>query len=385
MRASSRSSATEAASSQLSSPPDASVFEVSVFGPGKGESIVLHLGNDDWIVVDSCLNPDTGEPVALEYLESLGKDPAEVVRCIVATHGHDDHIGGMAKIVSSCPNAEFWCSDAHSRAEFRALIRMEAETPEIPMSVFEEFREVFDILELRAGGRPKMPGFERAIEGRRVFARPSGSVPEAEVVVLSPSSAAVTLAQQEIGDLIESQVDDTPRRLRGRDQNEYSVTLLVRLGDRRAVLGADLTPGPGAACGWNRVTSRWSSLSDSRACVWKVAHHGSHTCDHAGIWSTICVDHPIAVLTPYRRGSGLPTPNDVDRLCQMASHVYGTATPDLPTKPRAIKRAASELSPVGRNVKSRMDAVVGQVQLRASQGDGAWRVALRSPARSLCA
>lgn len=41
----------------VATPPVADELEVSVFGPGVGESVVVHLGHGDWMVVDSCLNP----------------------------------------------------------------------------------------------------------------------------------------------------------------------------------------------------------------------------------------------------------------------------------------------------------------------------------------
>ena len=37
--------------------------EVTLFGPGYGESVVVHAGVDDWLVVDSCLDAD-GETAA---------------------------------------------------------------------------------------------------------------------------------------------------------------------------------------------------------------------------------------------------------------------------------------------------------------------------------
>ena len=75
-------------------PPQANEIEVSLFGPGYGECVLLHLGFSDWVIVDSCLNKDKSPPV-LEYLRALGQDPAQVVKLVVATHWHDDHIGGL--------------------------------------------------------------------------------------------------------------------------------------------------------------------------------------------------------------------------------------------------------------------------------------------------
>lgn len=35
-------------------PPDAQEMEITLFGPGYGESVVVHLGDQHWFIVDSC-------------------------------------------------------------------------------------------------------------------------------------------------------------------------------------------------------------------------------------------------------------------------------------------------------------------------------------------
>jgi len=40
-------------------------IEVSVFGPGYGESILVHLGAGKWVIVDSCRDNKTGETIPL--------------------------------------------------------------------------------------------------------------------------------------------------------------------------------------------------------------------------------------------------------------------------------------------------------------------------------
>ena len=76
-------------------PPNADQVEVTLLGPGYGECAVIHLGNGHWALIDSCLDSDTGRPAALSYLEGMGVDPATAVRLVLATHCHDDHVGGM--------------------------------------------------------------------------------------------------------------------------------------------------------------------------------------------------------------------------------------------------------------------------------------------------
>ena len=50
--------------------PDSEEIELTLLGPGYGESIVLNVGEGVWVVVDSCVNSD-GRPKALAYLDSI--------------------------------------------------------------------------------------------------------------------------------------------------------------------------------------------------------------------------------------------------------------------------------------------------------------------------
>ncbi|MBN1875905.1 MAG: hypothetical protein JXA33_16905 [Anaerolineae bacterium] len=52
-------------------PPAPDELEISVFGPGYGESILVHVGAGNWILVDSCLDPVSKQPAALTYLDTL--------------------------------------------------------------------------------------------------------------------------------------------------------------------------------------------------------------------------------------------------------------------------------------------------------------------------
>ena len=89
--------------SELTGPrPDE--IEVSLLGPGYGESVVVHLGDGEWMVVDSCTGRD-GEPAALKYLDRIGVDPGSAVRMIVATHSAglgDSRSSGVPKYWLRC-------------------------------------------------------------------------------------------------------------------------------------------------------------------------------------------------------------------------------------------------------------------------------------------
>ena len=66
--------------------PKAKEIEINIFGPGYGEGSVIHVGSNIWIIIDSCIDTASKEPVTLSYLRSIGVNPEESVRLIIATH-----------------------------------------------------------------------------------------------------------------------------------------------------------------------------------------------------------------------------------------------------------------------------------------------------------
>jgi len=77
--------------------PQIDELEISLFGPGIGECIVVHLGNRQWMVVDSCMNVGRTEPIAVNYLNQMGVDVESDVKLVVVTQ---------------------WCSVCHSTQPF---------------------------------------------------------------------------------------------------------------------------------------------------------------------------------------------------------------------------------------------------------------------------
>ena len=81
----------------MNRPPEPDEVEVSLFGPGFGECVLVHLGNNQWMVVDCCLELSSGRPAPIHYLEQLGCDIEQAVCLVVATHWHDDHMEGSQR------------------------------------------------------------------------------------------------------------------------------------------------------------------------------------------------------------------------------------------------------------------------------------------------
>lgn len=100
--------------------PNNWIGEVTLIGTGGGygESILVHLGFNNWIVIDSCVNPNTNESLPLWYLESIGVDVSKDVKLIICTHWHDDHIIGISTLLKKCLNAKFCMSKASDTKKF---------------------------------------------------------------------------------------------------------------------------------------------------------------------------------------------------------------------------------------------------------------------------
>ncbi|MBL0279793.1 MAG: hypothetical protein IPQ11_05550 [Bacteroidetes bacterium] len=56
----------------LLSNPNENEVEVTLIGTGGGygETLLLKIGKDDWVIIDSCINPNNKTPLSLEYLKN---------------------------------------------------------------------------------------------------------------------------------------------------------------------------------------------------------------------------------------------------------------------------------------------------------------------------
>ena len=224
-------------------PPLPDEFEVSLFGPGVGECVVVHLGSGEWMVVDSCTDRKTGNPVALDYLDQIGVNVSKAVKLIVITHWHNDHMRGLARILKAAASAELVCSAALKSIEFQDLLGASLADPPAEIGV-DEFRGTFEVLLERGQGRAEAVGPKWAMANMCVFRST-----QATVHALSPSHATFSLSLREIG--ASYQVSPRPRRrMVAQTANEVSVVLWVEFGDLRALLGADLENAKDKRTGW---------------------------------------------------------------------------------------------------------------------------------------
>ena len=314
-------------------------LELSVFGAGVGESLVVHLGKGDWMVVDSC-SDDADMPIALRYLHSIGVDVKQRVKLVVVTHWHDDHVRGIAKVVDDAVSAEVVCSAALNSPEFFSLIRAANRIHLVEhTSGVSEFEGVLEILQRRGKGLSRQGPHHWATEHQLLYNSP---VNEVSVMALSPSAATITAAGQRIGNLFPHL--GPKRRLPSTDPNDLSVVLLVQANGTLLLLGGDLENSPAENRGWNAILQ--STIRPQRKSIlFKIAHHGSPNADNERIWSDLLHSNPISVVTPYSVGSTpRPSEGDITRIKLRTSEGYGAIpTERRPPRRRSVDRTIDEI------------------------------------------
>ena len=120
----------------ITSLPADDQLEISVFGVGVGESIVLHVGAGQWFVVDSFINPITGNPIAVDYLSELGLEFGDRIKGLVLSHWHNDHTRGAKEILSFCPSVIPVASVALRDREFLKFAAASEIEPEVGTDAF---------------------------------------------------------------------------------------------------------------------------------------------------------------------------------------------------------------------------------------------------------
>jgi hypothetical protein len=349
-------------------PPQPDELEISVIGPGRGECVLIHLGNNEWCVVDSCFPRDFQEPVALEYLKSFQNDAASRIRLVVATHWHDDHVRGLSGILRASPQARFACSAALKTEIFMRLVA-QSELALSGRSGVEEFASIYKLLLERAD--QSMPSDlvcpMYASENRQLLSLHGlERVFPIRLTSLSPADGAITLAYRQIAKLIPS-AGDPQRRILSQDPNHTSIAMWVEAGLRHVLLGADLENTERPGDGWIAVVSSFQQTG--RAAIFKVPHHGSANghCDE--VWEKLLTQDPIAVVTPFPGAVALPKKSDVTRLCSLTSEVYctieGVGKP--PRRDASVERQIKQVAKKRRILQGR----AGHVRIRWSATDAA--------------
>jgi hypothetical protein len=363
--------------------PNADEIEISVFGPSYGESVVMHIGDGKWLIVDSCADNGSDLPAPLAYLLRIGVDVSESVKMIVATHWHDDHVRGLYGVFNACASAKFVVPGIFQTEQLLLLLSQSSRPDTVNQSGLKEFHEIFKLLNDRKERNVKFNPPIIAVADKFLYSdviRSSGDPYNVNVYALSPSDASIMQANLALSSF-GAEVGGRPTRVMPPTPNDSSVVLWVDIGNQSALLGADLENAKDPSRGWTAILNG-SSVVRGKSIFFKIPHHGSVNAHDESVWSELLHRDPYAVVSPYSRGrKPLPTTEDVSRISQLTTNAYATA----PTRKRDKKftsRVVGEFVKLTTSDIRQVDSGAGHVRLRKriSEPTNTWQVIMTGDA-----
>jgi hypothetical protein len=355
-------------------------FEISLFGPGYGESAVVHLGANQWLIIDSCRDAVTGSIGPLEYLRKIGVNASESVALVVATHWHDDHVRGLSNVIQTCAKARFVCASAMCWREFVTMVTRYEDAPRTPAG--SGVREMSEVLRhLSKAGRPPSYAAPNTLIFRSAAASKLAGGP-CEVWSLSPAHKQLEMFWSEISSRI-PEIGQTVRRAVSKSPNHLAIVLWLTAGKHSILLGSDLQETPDPHTGWSVIVQS-AERPPGSAAVFKIPHHGSENGHSEDVWEQMVGKDAYALLTPFTNGNVcLPTTDDVSRVVGKAGAAYITANPQVRPRverPPLIARAIRTSGVTLRSAEPNM----GHIRLRKRYDIGhRWYITLMRGAYKL--
>jgi len=319
--------------------PDKDIAEITIIGTGGGygESCVIHLGNDEWVVIDSCCDPNNKESLPVNYLRKIGVNIATDVKLIICTHWHMDHILGLSQLYEESKNARFCYGRVLDFEKFKRFVgydQIKGSTPDAN-STTSEFSKCLQILRDRneniLGAYP-----DRTL--KRVDLNSDNSI---YVYSLSPSDNAMELFDFYLANNFEM-VCSSNVKLPVIDPNHCSIAIFFEFGKHKAILGGDLEVTNDPKLGWDEIISNTQTLR-GKSNYFKVSHHGSENGYHSRIWDLYVSTDPTITMTPWNRGSKLPTKKMVETYMAISKDLYITSLSSLSEKPKKRDKSIEKM------------------------------------------
>lgn len=290
--------------------PKSEATQIIVFGKGYGESILINIGNNKYIVIDSFINPETDNPIVLDYITSIGLDSSAIVG-IICSHWDDDHIRGLSSIAESviCHHCiSIVVPILPSSADLKKLaFVLENNDNEGDYSTSEYIR----LMNLVA--KSDLITLKYAKDNTSLFSKELSSCEQdpASIISLSPSDSLVTK-------FIHSLVVPSNGQIRKNidlSNNSVSIVLLIRCIMDNTLLGGDLENAYNA---WETIVSNYSFYGKCH--VFKIPHHGSINAYYDEVWKNM-MDCPISIVTRFNK-SGLPRAEVVSLIKKNSEKVF---------------------------------------------------------------
>lgn len=298
--------------------PEADEIEITTIGGGlNGESIVVHIGNGHWIIIDSCTySTDSKTPLALRYLKDIGIKPEESVNEVVCTHWHLDHINGLNNIVEECKNARLFIPNVGNVTDYLRILFPATYDPKTNSTILEIFDKSIEIVKARE--RNNWPIYVTC--NSQIAVCNFKDKTQVELLAISPSNQLQDDFARTVADAsVSSLTCDIKKRIL--NPNLCSIACILRTPTFNAIIGGDLEKqsGDNKVCPEdNNCPNRlgWCSVFDTSTQYQndasfdniKLPHHSSVTGFCPRLWKNN-KHKPISTSTLYSKGYKLPVSN----------------------------------------------------------------------------
>jgi len=320
---------------------------------GYGESVVVKVHDHFWIVIDSSIEPTTGNPLALIYLNRKNVDISNDVRMVICTHWHSDHIKGLDKILERCKSAKFVCAMATDKDKFLRYIEFEARPEKNGFSSTDIFYNCINIAYKRKtdviiASQDKLLSKDE-VNGIKSF-----------IYSLSPSDDTMKSFLQEITAAFKTSTANT--KIIEQSPNERCVVLLISVNKYNVILGGDLE-----SKGWTVILENSEALKDRKFNVIKIPHHGSDTAYLKELWSNFA-DHVIAHVSAYNRlKEPLPKEEMLRKYSSLSDELYLTSDYTQKKAPkkreRSLQKAIQRLNSTIYEIPYRFGEIESEINL----------------------
>ena len=293
------------------------MLELTFFGVGDGDSVLIRFPNGDYGLVDACKHPETGEAPPLE------KMGAKKLEFVCLTHPHEDHFSGLVPLLAEkrVTTREFWyaLTDLDDVIPALKTHRIRGGDTDIARRRRDErYGKLIDLFDWV----DELPEDAR-VEVREMKTRRIGGV---DLIVFGPDRRMWNRYRSMV---IENRIEQT--RLNRYYANAISITMLLRYGEHMVWLLADAMRGQlKKLAKREREEVLPSSQKGVRATVLKVSHHGAKNGWFKTISSELMRCEKDDVVVFSAAGNRFHPHQDVDVYWrETGKRLVGTWTTDL--------------------------------------------------------
>lgn len=315
-------------------------FQITLLGTGGGygESVVVKLCDQNWFVIDSCVNPYSKEILPLKYLEDNNVDLENDVKLIVCSHWHDDHIKGLDVLLDKCKNAKFVFAVIEDFPKYLKYLDIDSRDDKGSSSTTTTFMHCMEIIKSRKGVivSAQQDKLLMRIERPRV---------KAEVFCLTPTDDMLKRFQQMLPEIFKDAAKSNIR-LHPFEPNDIATVLMMEVNGHVAILGGDLEEDAKYRQ-WTYILDNSVALDGKSFSMIKIPHHGSETGFSERLWTEFACDAVTACMTSFNHGKvHLPMDEMVERYKGLATYLYLTvANTQKITRGKTLDKAIKKLKP----------------------------------------